>query len=314
MNEVFDKDMAVFSGLHTFHNIAFRKDLKDVDYAVVGVPFDTAAANRCGARFAPMAIRSFASFSNGYGWNTNLEVLGEDIQGTDLGEIAVKNGYTTPSLAAIETGLKVIYDAGVTGLVLGGGQLVTLGELRALKSAYGKMALIHLTNDRSVTEHGSFVDDGNVILNAVKEDLIDVSHSIQLGVRGGYNSKEESTLFLEQGMKLLSAYEMHKLTLEEICTIIKETVSDLPCIISLDMGFLDPTNAPAVDNPKIGGFTTYDLRTILRDIIPAIQMKSFDLVNLTYMFDSGEITSQAADGILTDVVCSLAKKKVNGGN
>ena len=39
MNEVFDKDMAVFSGLHTFHNIAFRKDLKDVDYAVVGVPF-----------------------------------------------------------------------------------------------------------------------------------------------------------------------------------------------------------------------------------------------------------------------------------
>ena len=113
MNEVFDKDMAVFSGLHTFHNIAFRKDLKDVDYAVVGVPFDTAAANRCGARFAPMAIRSFASFSNGYGWNTNLEVLGEDVQGTDLGEIAVKNGYTTPSLTAIETGLKVIYDAGV---------------------------------------------------------------------------------------------------------------------------------------------------------------------------------------------------------
>ena len=66
-----------------------------------------------------------------------------------------------------------------------------------------------------------FVDDGNVILNAVKEDLINVSHSIQLGVRGGYNSKEESTLFLEQGMKLLSAYEMHKMTLEEICTIIK---------------------------------------------------------------------------------------------
>lgn len=90
MNEVFDKDMVVFSGLHTFHNIAFRKNLKEVDYAVVGVPFDTAAANRCGARFAPMAIRSFASFSNGYGWNSNLEVFGEDVQGTDLGEIAIK--------------------------------------------------------------------------------------------------------------------------------------------------------------------------------------------------------------------------------
>ena len=81
MNEVFDKDMAVFSGLHTFHNIAFRKDLKDVDYAVVGVPFDTAAANRCGARFAPMAIRSFASFSNGYAWKSLAKMYRELIWG-----------------------------------------------------------------------------------------------------------------------------------------------------------------------------------------------------------------------------------------
>ena len=314
MTETFDKNMPVFSGLHTFHNVPFRKDLNNVDYAVVGIPFDTAAANRCGARFAPMAIRSFASYSNGFGWNTNLNVYGEEVKGTDLGEINIKNGYTKPSMAAIETGLKSIYDAGVVGLVMGGGQLVTLGELRALKSVYGKMALIHFSNDRSITEHGDFIDDGNTILNAVKEDLIDLSHSIQLGIRGGYNCKSESTLFLDEGMSLLPASKMHQMSLEEICKQIKEKVGDMPCIISLDMGFLDPTHAPGVDNPKIGGFTTYDIRTILRDIIPAINMKSFDLVNLTYMFDVGEITSQAADGIFTDVVCALAKKKVNGGN
>ena len=314
MNENLYTDMPVFSGLHTFHNVPFQKDLRTVDYAVVGVPFDTAAANRCGSRFAPMAIRSFASFSNGYGWNTNLDVFGEDVDGTDLGEIAVKNGYTKPSLQAIETGLKSIYDADTVGIVLGGGQLVTLGELRALHSVYGKMAFIHFTNDRSVTEHGSFIDDGNTVLTAAAEGLIDLTHSIQLGVRGGYNCKKESTLFLDEGMQLLTAYEMHQMSLENIITAIKDKVGDMPCIISLDMGFLDPTNAPAVDNPKMGGFTTYDLRTILRSIIPAINMKSFDLVNLTYMFDCGEITSQAADGILTDVICALAKKKVNGGN
>lgn len=313
MNERMYEDIPVFSGLHTFHNVPFQKDLDKVDYAVVGIPFDTTALNRCGARFAPMAIRSFASFSNGFGWNTNLDVYADELEGTDYGEIAIKNGYTKPSLEQIQTALKPIYEAGVIGIILGGGQACTLSELRAANEIYGKIALIHFSNDRSVSENGNFINDGNMVLNAARENLFDPSHSIQLGIRGGYNCKEESTYLLDEGLKLLTAAQMHKMTLEEICTTIKEQVGDMPCVISLDMGFLDPTNAPGVDNPKIGGFTTYDIRTIIRNILLTINLKSFDVVNLTYMFDGGEITSQAADGILTDVVSTLAKKKENGG-
>ncbi len=313
MNERMYDNMPVFSGLHTFHNIPFQKDLDKVDYAVVGIPFDTTALNRCGARFAPMAIRSFASFSNGFGWNTNLDVYAEELEGTDYGEIAIKNGYTKPSLERIKNALEPIYKAGVIGIILGGGQACTLAELRAAKDVFGKVALIHFSNDRSVTENGDFIDDGNMLLNAYKEELIDPAHSIQLGVRGGYHCKKESTYLLDKGLKLLTASRMHNMSLEEICTAIKEQVGDMPCVISFEMGFLDPTNAPGVDNPKIGGFTTYDIRTILRDILLTINLKSFDIVNLTYMFDGGELSSQAADGILTDVVSALAKKKTNGG-
>lgn len=312
-SNIVNKELPPFSGIHTFHSLPYQSDLSKVDYAVVGAPFDTGAVNRCGARYEPMAIRSFCSFSNSMSWNTNLEVCAEKASGTDLGEILVKNGYTKPSLRLIEEALYKIYDSDTVAVVMGGGQVITLAELRALNHKYGKMALIHFSNDRSVTEHGDFIDDGNMLLNAVSEGLIDTEHSIQLGMRGGYNNKKEKELFKDQGMKVLEAYEMHQMSLDEIIKTIKDTVNSNKCIISLDLGFLDPTNAPAVDNPKMGGFTTYDIRTILRDIIQTIDMKSFDIVNLTYMFDVGEISSQACDGILTDVVCAMAKKKENGG-
>lgn len=313
MDEQFFKDMPVFSGLHTFHNIPFQADLDEMDYAVTGVPFDTGAVNRCGARFGPMAVRAFASYSNGFGWNTNLNVYGEDAKGTDLGEIAVKNGYTEPSLAAIEKGLGAIYDTDTIAIVIGGGQVITLPELRALNKKYGKVSLIHFSNDRSVTEHGDHTDDGNMLLKAVSEDLIDLEHSVQLGIRGGYSSREERNIFRDKGLTVMEAYDMHKMSLASIIDTIESKVGSSKCVISLDLGFLDPTNAPGVDNPKMGGFTTYDIRTILREIIQHVDMRSFDLVNLTYMFDAGEISSQACDGILTDVVCALAKRKQNGG-
>lgn len=313
MNEPLYETMPRFCGVHTFHNVPFQKDLDKVDYAVVGIPFDTAAVNRCGSRFAPTMVRAEASFSNGMGWNTNLNVYAEGAEGTDYAEIDTEFGYTKPTMRMAVEALTTFYKSKTIPLVLGGGQICTLAELRAINKVYGKVALVHFTNDRSVTEHGDFIDDGNMLLQAEKENLIDLPHSIQLGVRGGYNNKAESTLFLEEGMTLLTAAAMHQMSLDEICDTIQKQVGDTPCILSLDMGFLDPAHAPGVDNPKAGGFTTYDIRTILRTIFVSLSVKSFDIVNLVPMFDSGELTTQAADGILTDVVSAIAKKKENGG-
>jgi len=47
-----------FSGIRTFMRLPQITDLTDVDFAIVGVPFDTGGTYRVGARFGPEGIRS----------------------------------------------------------------------------------------------------------------------------------------------------------------------------------------------------------------------------------------------------------------
>ncbi len=47
-----------FSGIRTFMRLPHVTNLTGVDFAVVGVPFDTGATFRVGARFGPEGIRS----------------------------------------------------------------------------------------------------------------------------------------------------------------------------------------------------------------------------------------------------------------
>ena len=42
-----------FEGIRTFMRLPYVTDLTDVDFAIVGVPFDTGATFRVGARFGP---------------------------------------------------------------------------------------------------------------------------------------------------------------------------------------------------------------------------------------------------------------------
>ncbi len=47
-----------FCGIRTFMRLPHVTTTEEVDFAVVGVPFDTGASFRVGARFGPEAIRS----------------------------------------------------------------------------------------------------------------------------------------------------------------------------------------------------------------------------------------------------------------
>jgi agmatinase len=46
-----------FAGATSFLRRRYTKDLRGVDIAVTGVPFDQAVTNRTGTRFGPRAIR-----------------------------------------------------------------------------------------------------------------------------------------------------------------------------------------------------------------------------------------------------------------
>ena len=50
-----------YTGLPTFMRSPYQEDLKDLDIALVGIPFDGGVTNRTGARHGPREIRNQSS-------------------------------------------------------------------------------------------------------------------------------------------------------------------------------------------------------------------------------------------------------------
>ena len=54
-------DSPRFVGVRTFMRLPYVTDVSQCDAFIVGIPFDTGATFRVGARFAPEAIRSISA-------------------------------------------------------------------------------------------------------------------------------------------------------------------------------------------------------------------------------------------------------------
>ena len=118
-----------------------KQTIYDIDFAIIGVPFDTGATVKVGARFGPEAIRS--SSINLKPHNLFLDVsIFEYCSGVDYGDFPVVPGYIEDSNEMIEKSLYPLIDKGVIPILLGGDHSITLPELRALARKHGPLALI----------------------------------------------------------------------------------------------------------------------------------------------------------------------------
>lgn len=126
-----------FAGIKTFMRMQNLRDLKDVDFAVVGIPFDTCATYRGGARFGPASVREMSSLA-AKPYNPELEVDIFDLcSGVDYGDIGSVPGYIEESFEIIKNEMKDFFSNKIIPIAIGGDHSVTLPELRACSEVYG---------------------------------------------------------------------------------------------------------------------------------------------------------------------------------
>src|SRR5712692_6617469 len=130
-----------FSGVRTFMRLPFVQTTQDVDFVVVGLPFDTGATFRVGARFGPEAIRSMSAMLRPYHLALDVSIF-DHLSGVDYGDAPVVPGFIEDSYEKIEAFLKPIHDACVTPIALGGDHSIVLAELRAAAQKYGQLGLV----------------------------------------------------------------------------------------------------------------------------------------------------------------------------
>ena len=297
-----DNEMT-YGGALSFLRRKYTKDLTGVDIAVSGIPFDAATSFRPGARFGPKAIREASvqlaellAFPDGIDPFKTLAV-------TDYGDCELDYGLHDKVASQIEAHASKIIDAGVEMLTFGGDHFVTYPLLRAHAQKYGPIALVHFDahTDTWPDEDGR-LDHGTMFSRAIKEDLIDIKHSIQIGIRT-HNSNTKS-------VKILDAPWVHKYGNDKVVNKIIEVVKDRPAYLTFDIDCLDPAYAPGTGTPVSGGLTSVQALSIVREL-GGLNFIGADVVEVAPAYDHSEITAIAAATIAHDYLVLRAKQKID---
>ncbi|KAK3988655.1 arginase family-domain-containing protein [Cladorrhinum sp. PSN332] len=333
---------SVFSGISTFGRLHYLPCLshRDINYdiAFIGAPFDTGTSYRPGARFGPSGIRQGSRRLNLYGgYNVPLDTnpFNSWAKVIDCGDIPVTSYDNTYALRQIEEGHYSILsrkpktDADKPGpsikkttlprvITLGGDHTITLPLLRSINRAYGPVTVIHFDSHLDTWRPKVFggspsevasINHGTYFYHASQEGLLRNDTNIHAGIRTTLSGPSDYENDGYCGFEIVEAREIDVIGTEGIIKKIKERVGEKnPVYLSLDIDTLDPAFAPATGTPETGGWTTRELRTILRGL-EGINLVAADIVEVAPAYDTNaELTTMAAADALYEIMSIMVKK------
>jgi len=244
-----------------------------------------------------MGLAELKSFPWGFDPFTRLRMV-------DYGDCVVNHHLPETVVPSIEAHARTVLEAGTTLVTLGGDHFITYPLLRAHAAKHGPVALLqfdsHCDTWLDHTPGATSFNHGSMFLRAGAEGLIDLKHSMQVGLRTHNDSAH--------GFEILTAPWLHRNGVDAAVSAIKKRVGSAPVYLSFDIDFLDPAFAPGTGTPVVGGPATWQALEILRGLA-GLNFVGMDVVEVSPPYDHAEITALAAATLVHDFVCVLAQKK-----
>lgn len=294
-----------YAGVLSFMRLPYSRDLAEAEIAILGVPYDLGTTNRPGARFGPRAIREISSLVGEFQWGVwpwDYDVR-ERRRIVDYGDVCDFTAYPERLVSELEKKAGEILESGTALLALGGDHFVSLPLLRAHVKKHGPLALIHF-DAHSDTWRDEDFNHGTMFYHAIQEGLIDVDHSIQVGIR----TPNPDTF----GIKILDAMQLGNMTMAEVVARIAERVGDSKAYLTFDIDFLDPAFAPGTGTPVAGGATVMQAREILLGL-KGLKIVGGDQVEVAPAYDPlGSITALAGATIAADILYLISETLDHG--
>jgi agmatinase len=300
-----------FCGVPTFMRLPLATTLEGIDAAIIGLPSDSGAPFRTGARFAPNAVRAMSIMLRPINPYRNVNVF-ERLRCADAGDSAVVPGYIEESLVRLEASVRVLVEAGVTPFGIGGDHSVTLAGLRALAIRHGPLALIQFDSHSDTWDNyfaGKKYSAGTPFRRAVEEGIVAPAHSIQIGMRGSLFRADDVSQSLELGYEVVTTDQMFEMGIPALAARIAERTAGRPAYLTFDLDFVDPAFAPAVQTPEAGGPSAREALDLLRRL-QAINLVGCDVVELCPPFDHpAQTTALLAATVLAELLALRATMK-----
>ena len=297
-----------YCGIPTFMRTPFAADLKNIDIALVGVPYDGAVEARSGARQGPRQIRDMSSMMRSIHHVTRINPY-ELCRVADVGDVHFSRIFDVQaSHADIADFYRRLHNAGIVPLSAGGDHSITLPIMRAVAADH-PVGLVHIDahTDCCDEEMNSKYSHGTPFRRAVEEGLLDPKRTIQIGIRGAANSDECWEFGPKHGIRIVYIEEFNKLGIEEVIAEVRRVVGDGPTYVSFDIDSVDPAFAPGTGTPEVGGLTTIEAQGLIRGL-RGLNLVGADVVEVSPPFDSSGNTALIAATIMYEILCVLAEK------
>jgi arginase len=281
---------------------------------IIGVPMDLGASRR-GVDMGPSAVRVA-------GLHSRLKHLGRQVE--DIGNIAVKqpeeqhygekNAKYLDEISETCKGLAEItrktLDEDLVPLVLGGDHSIAIGTTAGAAEHFHKkskrIGLIWLDahGDMNTPEsspsgnvHGmplaSIMGYGPPELTELAgvKPMVEPRSVVLVGIRD--LDAKERRLVKESGVHVFTMRDIDERGMREVMAdALRFAIDDTAGVaVSLDMDFVDPTDAPGVGTPVRGGVTYREAHLALEMIADSRAMISFELVEINPVIDLHNTTA-----------------------
>lgn len=296
-----------------------RENIKMKNISIIGVPMDLGQSRR-GVDMGPSAIRYAGVIER-------LEKLNYKIR--DLGDLNIKRPTAREELEedqplrnlkqVVETNeqlAKMInkeVENGHFPLVFGGDHSIAIGSLAGIARHYDNLGVIWYdahgdlnSGDTSPTGniHGMPLAASLGLGHEQLTNVFDYSPKIKpeniviIGARD--LDPPEKELIRELDLNVYTMHEIDRMgmpeVMEEAITYLKDRTDGVH--LSLDLDGLDPTDAPGVGTPVIGGLTYRESHLAMEMLAEANIITSAEFVEVNPMLDDHNKTADVAVGLM----------------
>lgn len=290
----------------TFARLPRIDEVPQADVAIVGVPFDSGVSYRPGARFGPAHVRQSSRLLRPYNPALDVEPFGAQ-QVVDAGDIATNPFDIQAAIGQIEAGAMALTAPGTRLLTIGGDHTIALPLLRTMAARHGPVAVLHFDAhlDTWDTYFGAPYTHGTPFRRASEEGLVDLHHSMHVGIRGPLYSDTDLPDSERLGFATLHCADVEMRGLAAAVDRMRERLGAAPVYVSVDIDVLDPAHAPGTGTPEAGGLTSRELLVMLRALAD-LAIVGADIVEVAPAYDHAELTGIAASHVAYELLSVMS--------
>ena len=300
-----------FAGIPSFMRLPHlnlnHQSINEVDFGLIGVPWDAGTTNRPGPRHGPRQMRDLSTMIRAMNGATRIKPF-ELANFADLGDAPVNPADIQDCMNRITEFYQKVKSKGIIPMTIGGDHLTSLPVLRALASK-APVGMIHFDAHTDLFESyfdGYKYTHGTPFRRAIEEGLLDPKRVIQIGIRGSMYDGADIEWGRDKGVTIIQIEELFERGIKDVMQQARDIVGSNETYCSYDIDFIDPTFAPGTGTPEVGGPNSFQALQVVREL-SGVNLIGMDLVEVSPPFDQSGATSWLGISIVFEMLCILAK-------